>query len=136
MKYYPKLKMFKNSSASNTFDGVEARSYQWYVYAYVIDEVVYRVEKSYSSTTSKHISSFNSLAGWNTLSLYIRAPQGLNTPGAAEYAIKDEIAELEEQLTNKRNRNRQQRLDRIEVLKNQLVLLAQLQTALNTRKAA
>lgn len=136
MKYYPKLKIFKNSSATNTFDGFEARSYEWYVYAYVIDNVVYEVEKSYSPTTSGHISTFSSIVGHDMPRIYILAPNGLNNRDSARKEILEAIETLNEELANKRNRKRQERMDRIEILKLQLTHLDQLETLLANRKAA
>jgi hypothetical protein len=129
MKYYPRLKMFKNSSGTNTFDGHEARSYDWYVYAYVINGKVWKVEKAYSSTTAGHMADFATLAGYDAIR--IMAPRGLNNLDDARLAISREIAELREQLLNKRNRNKEARQDRIDALEKMLLNIVELENALN-----
>lgn len=133
MKFYPKLKMFKNSNATNTFDGFEARSYSWYVYAYVIDNKVWICENTYSPTTSKHMGEFRSLVGYETEKTAIYAPRGLNNLGDARKSIASEISRLETELLSKRIRNRQERLDRIESLKIMLTNCDQLEAALANR---
>lgn len=114
MRYYPKLKIFKSSNGRNRFDGREARSYDWYVYAVkMTDGTVAEVRKSYSNTTSGHISKFWSIVGYKTPSIYITAPQGLGNLDRARNEIAYEIKRLETELANPRNRARQRRLDAI-----------------------
>lgn len=124
MRYYPKLKIHKNSTGRNTFDGKEARSYGWHVYAIVLSngEIV-EVEKAYSSTTSKHISEFRSLIGYDKVVHCLQAPQGLQDLDSAKRSITRDIGDLEEQLQSKRIRNVQQRKDRIAALQKQLLLI-------------
>lgn len=135
MKYYPRLKIFKGSSGNNTFDGLEARSYEWYVYAYVFKDKYYEVEQSYSPTTNRHISVFHSLVD-GLDRVYIKAPVGLNHLDRAKESIESEIKDLNDQLNNKRNRNIERRKNRIERLEKMLLDLAELKTALAERKGA
>lgn len=133
MKYYPKLKMFKNSNATNTFDGFEARSFSWYVYAYVINGKTWICQNTYSPTTSKHMSDFRSLVGYDTEKTEILAPRGLNNLADARRAIKGRIEELETELKSKRVRKREERLNRIEELKVMLTHCDELESALANR---
>lgn len=128
MKFYPKLKIFKNSTGRNTFDGKVARSYDWYVYAVVLsNDTVVMVEKSYGSTTSKHMNEFHSLIGYDRKFLRVLAPRGLNNFRDAAASIKSEIEEIQEQLLSKRIKKIQERHDRIAELQKQLETLAMIQ---------
>lgn len=133
MRYYPRLKVFK--AGRNWFDGHEARSYDWYTYAVVLQngEVV-EVEKSYSNTTSKHMSDFSRLVGYDVKTYRVMAPRGLGNLEAAENAIKAEIAELEAQLLNKRNRNIEGRKARIATLQSQFAIIAMLRADYQARR--
>lgn len=133
LKYRPKLKMFKNYNGTNTFDGFEARSYSWYVYAYVIEGQGFMVEKAYSSTTGTHMAELNEVLSGMPVTR-ILAPSGLNNLSTAVKEINDEIGELEVELTNKRNRNIQQRKDRIENLKTMLLDITKLVLMLENKK--
>jgi hypothetical protein len=127
MRYFPKLQIFKNSTGINTFDGREARSYRWYVYALVLsDETIVMVERPYSPTTGKHMSAFRSLMGHADI-LRVLAPRGLGELETATRAIKGEIATLKVELLNKRNRNREGRLARIATLQDQLKIVKRVQ---------
>lgn len=115
MRYYPRLGIYKSPTGNNTFDGHEARSYNWYVYAVVaLNGTVYRTAQRYSVTTSKHESEFSGMVPGNTVR--ILAPNGLKDMDSARAAIADRIATLTAELANPRNRARQRRMHEIERL--------------------
>jgi hypothetical protein len=122
MRYFPRLKVFKNSSGTNVFDGHEARSYGWYTYAVkLLDGRVVVNGCKYSAATAKHI-----LSGCHIIDapeIYVDAPRGLNDQDAARRHIEHKIAELEAELANPRNRDRQRRIDAIARYKTQLTNL-------------
>jgi len=126
LRFYPKLKVFKNSTNSNVFDGTVARSYRWYVYAIVRPngEIV-MTENSYGPTTSRHMSEFTSLVDRSKIKR-VRASRGLDNLNEVTAEIKASIANLESDLLNKRNRNIESRKDRIAELQQQLLTVAAL----------
>lgn len=127
MRYYPKLKIFKSSNGNNTFDGKLAHSYEWYCYGMLLSNGdIVEVEKSYSNTTTQHMYAWRNLIDSDRIKYRISAPEGLTDLGAAKESIEDEIAELNKQLANPRNRARQRRIDRIAQLEKQLALLPML----------
>jgi hypothetical protein len=133
LRYYPRLKLFKQPNGRNWFDGVEARSYGWYQYAHVLlnGEIV-EVSKSYSNITTQHMSAFYYLMG--PAKYRVLAPRGLDHLGTARDAIKYEIKRLEGELKNPRNRNRQGRMDEIARLKAMLPVIKMLEKDVAARK--
>ena len=89
MKFYPRLKIWKNATGTATFDGKEGYSFNWYCIALVLPdgrEIVNR--NTYSSTTAKHIGEVRSLFDHECLSL--TAPRGLKNTSATERALVSE----------------------------------------------
>ncbi len=116
LKYSKKREQWENATKTNTWDGFEARSYDWYVYAYKIGEQLYMVDKSYSNTTSKHMSCLRELLKYPQDTKYVLAPEGLNNLGASIKAIDIELGTLIEALKNPKVRSRHTKLERVNEL--------------------
>lgn len=136
MKFFPRLQVFKNSTGRNVFDGTRATSYDWYTYAYVFEkdgeQEIYMVEKSYSPTTSQHMGEFRKLLGFPATKK-ILAPQGLGNLEGTLRAIREEILVLEWELKNPRCK-KDKRLERIETLQAQILLVKELQERLRQKE--
>ena len=131
LKYFKKLGVFKNSTGTNKFDGNSAWSYNWYRYLLIHDGVAYINSYCYSGTTSQHVNETLRMLDLDVLNVVnIEAPRGLDDLAAARRWYEREIAELEEQLANPRNRNRQSRLIGIEQARQGLENLKKLEIAL------
>lgn len=137
MRYYPKLQIFKNPNGTNRYDGKVATSYDWYTYAIVLnDKEIVLVEKAYSNTTSKHISNFQSLVGYDKTYYRVNASQGLGNLDVAIREINDEIKQLQAELLNPRNRNLDKRRYRISKLQEQLLTIQRLSGPQQKEKTA
>lgn len=121
MRYYPRLKIFKNSTGRNEFDGHEATSYGWYVYGVLLlDGRKVRNTHSYSMATSKHIWEGMAIMG-DGETLGIEAPRGLRNLDDVRSHLTYQITKLEGELANPRNRARQRRIDAIARYREMLV---------------
>lgn len=136
LKFFPRLKVFKNSTGRNVFDGTRSTSYDWYTYAYVFEkdgeQEIYMVEKAYSSTTGQHMGEFRNLLGFPETK-EILAPQGLSNLGAALREITREMNVLNDELKNPRCK-KERRLKRIETLQAQILLVKELQERLEQKE--
>jgi hypothetical protein len=135
VKYFPRLKIWK-SGKNNEFDGTEARSYGWYVYAFKLTTGEFiGVERHYSSTTMQHMYKFSNQfvprpKQGRLFDYEILAPGGLSDLQGAERAIAAEIAKLQAELANPRNRVLQARRDRIAKLQGMYKTIAMLKADL------
>lgn len=108
MKYYKKLKIYKNSTGSNYYDPQkqEAFSYKWWRYLQVINGVLVFNDYDYSVTTSQHQSALLSIIGYRT-AYRVSAPRGLEGISSIySYAkeLKRENASLSKAILKPRTR--------------------------------
>jgi hypothetical protein len=123
MKYFTKLKIFKNSTGTNTFDGKRAWSYGHYPYAYVLSDGTCLVTSNpYSSTTGGHVRELVKLRNYEKI-VYIssRKEFGMtfNTDALAE-AVNEKIGEAEAKISSNRVKNKDFWLRTLDALKSQL----------------
>lgn len=132
MKYFKKLKVYKNHNSTNVFypDKVEAYSYKWCYLKVIKGKVVFN-NHSYSNTTGKHQSQVRSLLRDLNIKVDIEVdiPEGLqNFESKALRSVYREIFDLE--IANQRKRAHKKkvksRLYQIEQLKDDIKLLRSL----------
>jgi hypothetical protein len=121
VKYKVKSNVFE--SAHCEFDGQTAVSYGWYTFARrLADDSWLFTSCNYSMQTERHICEVKGLLRGETIH-YLYAPQGLQSPEFVRENILSKIAQLEEELLNKRNRAIELRKSRIVYFKEQLSIV-------------
>jgi hypothetical protein len=130
MKYFPKLKVWKNSNGNCTFDGKEAFSYNWYCIALVLDDGRIVVNgHNYSSTTANHINDVRRLLGYDNI-IHLTAPRGLKNTEATEKSLLSEIEDIKEKLPRARAR-KESLMARLQGIEKELQLNKEIAAFLN-----
>jgi hypothetical protein len=101
MKYFKRLKIWKNSTGECTFDGKRGYSYRWFCICFVLPDgrKVINTHR-YSNTTARHISDVNRILEYKTIGL--KAPRGLTDTEATKRSLLAEKEDLTARLENKR----------------------------------
>ena len=88
-KYYPRLKIYKNSTGTFTYNPEtgEAHSYTWWKFAMVYKGVRIFNGYRYSPSTGRHQYDYISIVDFDR-GLYVHIPQGLQVDNWLELAIK------------------------------------------------
>src|SRR5574338_865594 len=120
MRYYSRLKQYKNSSGTNVFNAVTqiATSYDWWIYLKRINGRLVFNNYTYSNTTAKHQSKMRQLLRQLGLEidLFIEAPNGLQDLNSAIQYYNYKIKKLDEAIDNPKSKNETnvERLKKIE----------------------
>lgn len=118
MKYFKRLKVWKNATGRVTLDlaTMKGWSYDWYQIVACIDNRVFVNSCRYSMATGGHVSSCEETLNAHNISFeYLYAPQGLqNLSGAVEYQ-KYEIKKLIAAILKKSSRPKVNNRRRLEI---------------------
>lgn len=115
MKYFKRLKVYKNYNGNNYYDPEkqEAYSYKWWRYLQVIEGVLVFNNYSYSPATSSHQSALKSILdnkGYTTI--YTHASlNGISSIKNYINILTEEVAALDEKIRSPRTQKRKN-LDR------------------------
>lgn len=135
MKYYKKLKVYKNSTGKNLVDliNLEAWSFRWWQYLKVFDNKLVFNNYTYSNCTAKHQNRALRLLKDNNIKIdaFIEVPKGFQNSFWSETTKEHynyKISKVNERLANPRTRTktRPQLMAELKELNSKLDLLDRL----------
>lgn len=98
MKYYKRLKIYKNHNGNNYFnpETLEAISYNWWIYLRRINNKLVFNDYTYSNTTAKHQYQLKKVLSFNGIKpdIYIESPNGLQDLNSSVNLYKTRINDL------------------------------------------